>query len=97
MDVFRKGKFKLLALAETKWEGKEELSWCGVSGIIAILQEMERAREWVAILLIIVCHSVLIDFGDVSSRILCIKLRFSRVKVCVVVGYGRKEGNVEER
>ena len=42
MDVFRKGKFKLLALTETKW--------CGVNGIIAGVQEMERVREGVAFL-----------------------------------------------
>ena len=32
--------------------------------------EMERAREGVAILLNDVCHSVVIEFGCVSSRIL---------------------------
>ena len=49
---------------------------------------MERARGAVAILLNNVCHSAVIDFGCVSSRILWIKLKFSGVKVCVVVGYG---------
>ena len=37
------------------------------------------------------------DFGYVSSRILWIKLKFSRVKVFVVVGYGPTEGDGEER
>ena len=32
-----------------------------------------------------------------SSRILWIKFKFSRVKVCVVVGCGPNEGNGEER
>ena len=41
-------------------------------------------------------HSVLIDFGCVTSRILLIKFKFSRVKVCVVVGYSPSE-DVEER
>ena len=34
-----------------------------------------------------VWHSAGIDFGYVSSRILWIKFKFSRVNVCVVVGY----------
>ncbi|MCQ7013011.1 hypothetical protein, partial [Clostridioides difficile] len=67
MDVFRKGKFDLLALTETKLKGNGEVSWCGVNGIIAGVQEMERAREGVAILLSDVWHSAVIDFGCVSS------------------------------
>ena len=39
----------------------------------------------------------MIDFWCVSSRILWIKLKLSRVKVCVVVGYGPSEGGDEER
>ena len=39
----------------------------------------------------------MIDFGCVSSRILWIKLKFSRVNSYVVVGYGPNEGNGEER
>ena len=30
MDVFRKGKFDLLAVTETKMKGKGEVEWCGV-------------------------------------------------------------------
>ena len=30
VDVFRKGKFKLLALTETKFKGNQEVSCCGV-------------------------------------------------------------------
>ena len=39
----------------------------------------------------------MIDFGCVNFRILWIKFWFSRVKVCVMVGYGSSEGNGEER
>ena len=42
-------------------------------------------------------HSAVIDFGCVSSRVLCLKFKFSRVKFCVVVEYGPSEGNGEER
>ena len=58
---------------------------------------MERAREGVAILLNYVGHSVVIDFGCVSSRILWIKFKLSRVKIRVVVVYGSTEGIGEER
>ena len=92
VDVFKEGKFQLLALTETKLRGKGEVSWSGVNGIIGGVQEMERAREGVAILSNDVWHSAVVDFGCVSSRIFCIKLKLSRVKVCVV-GYGPNEGD----
>ena len=50
MDIFKEGKFELLALMEMKLKGKGEVSWCGINGIIAGVQEMERATEGVAIL-----------------------------------------------
>ena len=50
MDIFKKGKFELLALTETKLKGKGEVSWCRVN-IIAGVQEMKTAREGVAVLL----------------------------------------------
>ena len=43
-----------------------------------------------AVLLDYVWHSAMVKSGSVSSRILWIKFKFSRVKVCVVVGYGPK-------
>ena len=33
-DVFRRGKFELLAISEAKLKGNGEASWCGVNGII---------------------------------------------------------------
>ena len=66
---------------------------CRVNGIIAGVKEMERAREGVAILLNDVWYSAVVDFGCVSSRILWTKLKFSRVKFCVVPN----EGDGEER
>ena len=50
-----------------------------------------------AVLLSGVRHSAVIKYGCVSSRVLWIKFRFSRVKVCVVAGYGPSEGDGEER
>ena len=58
---------------------------------------MERARERVAILLNDVWHSAVVKYGYVTSRILWIKFKFLRVKLCVVVGYGPTEGDDEKR
>ena len=38
-----------------------------------------------------------VDFGCVSTRILWIKFKFLRVRVCVVVGYGPNDGDSEEK
>ena len=45
-----------------------------------------------------VWHSVVIDFGCISSRILWIKFKFSRIEVCVVVvvRYGPNEWMVKK-
>ena len=45
VDVIKEGKFELLALTETKLKGNRELSGCGVNGITACVQDMERAIE----------------------------------------------------
>ena len=58
---------------------------------------MERAREVVAILLNDVWYIGVGKSGCVSSRILCIKFKYSRVKVCVMGGYSPNEGDGEER
>ena len=44
VDVFKEGKFELLALKETKFKGEGEVSWCGVNVIITSVQEKKRAR-----------------------------------------------------
>ena len=51
MDVLKEGKFELLPLTKTKLKGEGEVSWCGVNDIIAGVQERERAREGMAIML----------------------------------------------
>ena len=58
---------------------------------------MERATEGVAVVLNDVWHSAVVKSVYVSSRIFWIKFKFSRVKFCVVVGYGPNEGDGEER
>ena len=73
---------------ETKLKGKGEVSWSGVNVIFASVLEMETALEGMAILLNDEWHSAMEKCGYVSSRILWIKFKFSRFKVCVVVGHG---------
>ena len=90
-------KIRIASLTETKLKGNGEVSWCEVNGIITGIPEMKRARKGVAVLLNDVWHRVVIDFECISSRILWIKFKFSRVKVCVRVGYGPNEGVAEER
>ena len=78
-----------------KW--KEEVSWSGVNVIFACVQEKERAREGAAALLNDVWHSAVVKSEFISYRILWIKFKFTRVKVCVVVGYGPNEWDGEDR
>ena len=42
LDIFKKRKFDLLALTDTKLKGRGEVSWCEVNGIISGVREMER-------------------------------------------------------
>ena len=49
MNIFKEGKFELLALTEMKLKGMGKVSWSGVNVIIAGVQEMERTRDGVAI------------------------------------------------
>ena len=58
---------------------------------------MKRAREGVAVLLSDLWHSVVVKHGCVSRKILRIKFKFSRVKVCGVVAYGPNEAEGEDR
>ena len=68
--VINKGKIELVALTETKLKGNGEVSGCEINGIISCIQEMERAREGVAVLLSSVWYSAVVKHGCVSPRIL---------------------------
>ena len=57
---------------------------------------MERPREGVTILLNDMWPSAVIDFEYVNSKIIWITFKFSRIKVCVVAGYGLSEEYGEE-
>ena len=55
---------------------------------VAVVQKIERPREGIAIMLNNVWHTEVINLESISSRIPWIKLKFSRVNVCVLVGIG---------
>ena len=61
-SVFRRGKFEWLTLTATKLKGNGEVSWCGINGITAGVQENERVRDGVDVLMNGVWHSAVIDF-----------------------------------
>ena len=64
---------------------------CRVDDIMVGVHEIERPTEGAAVRLNDVWQSAMIDFGCFTSIILWIKFKFSRVKGCVVVGYGLTE------
>ena len=76
---FRKGKFELLALSELKMKEKGDISWCGVNIICVGVQENDRAREGVGVLLNDVGYSGLVEFRYVNSKILWIKVHVCKV------------------
>ena len=64
---------------------------------MVVAQEIEGAREGVAVLMNDMGYTAVIVFECASPRNLWIKFKFSRVKVCAVVANSPIEGNVEER
>ena len=63
MNIFKEGKFELLASTETKLKGKGDVSWSRVNVIFVGIQEMERAREGLAVLLNDVWHRAVVKYG----------------------------------
>ena len=45
VDAFRKGKFELIGLTETKLEGNGEVSWYRVDGIIRMFKKLRGVGE----------------------------------------------------
>ena len=71
----QKGRVSIACLDGDKIERKWRIIMVWSNGITGV-QEMERAKEGVAVLLNDMWHSAVIDFGCVSSRILMIKFKF---------------------
>ena len=80
VDIIKANNLNFPFLKETNLKGKGKVSWSGANVIFAGVHEMERAKEEVAVLLNNVWDSGVVKSGYVSSRILWIKFKFSRVK-----------------
>ena len=70
MDVFRKGKFDLLTVTETKMKGNVLIEWCGVKCVCAGVERNERGRKGIAILMSDLWYRTMVDFVYVSTRML---------------------------
>ena len=47
LDIFKEGKFELIALMEAKLKGKEEVSWSGVNVIFLVFRKWkELGKGW---------------------------------------------------
>lgn len=88
VNVFKRGKFELLALNETKLKGKEEFCWDGVRGVRSGVNDNVRGKEGVAVLMNDEWFAAMVGYECVNSRLLWVKLRFKKVKLCIVVAYG---------
>ena len=95
MNVFRNGGFELLALTETKMKGSGEDEWYGVRCVYSGVERNVRAKERVAILISESWYGCMVNYVCVSPRILMVKFKFKKVKVCVVAAYGPSEGSDE--
>ena len=80
VDIFKKGKFNLFALTETKLKGEGEASWVKVNGIIFGVQVVERAREGVAVLLNDVWHSTVLNMGVLAQELYGLNSIFQGLK-----------------
>ena len=79
-DIFKKGKFELLALTETKLKGKGKVSCSGVNVIFAGVHEMETTREGVAILLNDVWYSAMENLGVLALEFSGVNSSFQGLK-----------------
>ena len=82
----------MFTLTSIEMKRNGEISCCGVNDIHVRIQENERVREGVTVLLKNVHYRiVVIVFWCIFSRIPRVKYRFARMKVCDSVLLGREE------
>ena len=85
--MFRKRKLGVLALSETKMRGKGEVVFGGVEGRKSGVED-GRAREGVAILLSEEVKGCVTEWGEVSARLMWVRLKFGQERWAVVSAYG---------
>ena len=88
----------MLALSETKMKGKGEVAFGEVNGRISGVAIGERAREGVAVLLSEWMLKLVVEWKEVSSRIMWVRVRLGRECWAFVSAYGPgSERSDEER
>ena len=85
--MFRKRKLGVLALSETKMRGKGEVVFGGVEGRRSGVED-GRAREGVAILLSEEVKERVTEWGEVSARLMWVRLKFGQERWVIVSAYG---------
>ena len=97
-DIFRKRKLGLLALSETKMKGQGECDFGGVGGRYIGVGRNEHAKEGVAILVSEEVKEWVVEWREVSSRLMWVKLRIGQKTWVVISAYGPgSERNMVER
>ena len=95
--MFKKRKLDVLALSETKMRGKGEVVFGGVGGRRSGV-ENGRAKEGVAILLSEEIRGCVIEWREVSPRLMWVRLKFGQENWVIVSAYGPgSERDVNER
>ena len=94
--MFRKRKLGILALSETKMRGKGEVVIGGVGGRSSGV-ENGRAKEGVAILVSEEVKACVTEWGEVSARLMWVRLKFGQEKWVIVSAYGpgRERDDIE--
>ena len=97
-DMFVSRGMDVLALSETKMKGKGEVSFGEMSGRISGVATGERAREGVALLLSEWLLKLVVEWKEVSSRMMWVRVRLGRECWAFVSAYGPgSEKSEEER
>ena len=96
-DIFVRRKMDVLALCETKMKGKGEVMFGGMTGRISG-PERGRAREGVALILNKWMSKLVVEWKEVSSRLMWVRVRLGRECWAFISAYGPgSERSEEER
>ena len=95
--MFRKIRMDVLALSETKMKGKGEVAFGEVTGRVSGVMR-GRAKEGVALLLSEWLVSKVVEWKEVSSRLMWVRVRLGKECWAFVSAYGPgSERSEEER
>ena len=87
LDVFGRRGMDVLALCETKMKGKGEVAFGEVTGRVSGV-ERGRAREDVVLLLSEWMGNKVVEWKEVSSRLMWVRVRMGRECWAFVSAYG---------